>query len=291
MSINLDQSEYFELALHPIQDAGYAALPPQLVAAEHTIATKAATKANHLNRQLFRFLLKKFTLDTLPWQLPECVVALYEIELTRMQRICDIQADAYFIFQNDLFRKNLAILLHRLIPFGAEFANPHSGIPRSLAIRAGPKQSVKFLRAVVASRGIRPFLELHMHPEVKEHFHPAGWVESYERLADFLQLNPGWRGVQSTSWFLDPALEQVSPHLGYLRMVPEQCGAYILFAGMDKDGRSGALETSPTRRHLHATRCYRPRLFTRIWPRKEMLRRQWRQLQAPPIGQVMPPRH
>lgn len=284
MTINLDQSEYCALALYPVRDAGYAALPPQLVAAENAIAKQTVAKANDLNRQLYRFLLQKFTLDTLPWQLPDSVITLYGIELERLQGIPDTQPDAYFSFRNDLFRKNLAILLHRLIPFGAEFANPHSGITRSLAIRGGARQAMRLLRAILASLGSRPFLELHMHPEVKEHFHPAGWLESYERLADFLQLNPGLRGIQSTSWFLDPALAEVSPRLVYLRKVPEQCGAYILFAGRDREGKSGALETSPTRRRLHASGDYQPKLFTRIWPRTQVLQRQWRQLEAPTMG-------
>ncbi|MEQ8802214.1 MAG: hypothetical protein RLP45_09265 [Haliea sp.] len=234
---------------------------------------------SQFNRQLLGFLLQKFSLNTPPWQLPENVFKLYDIELERLEHVHDFQFDGYFSFQNDLFRKDLAILLHRLIPFGAEFANPHSGIPRSLAIRAGPNQAIKVMRAIVASRGVRPFLELHMHPEVKEHFHPAGWIDTYERLADFLQLNPAFRGVQSASWFLDPALKQVSPRLVYLREVPEQCGAYILFAGMDKEGKSGALDTSPTRRCLYESGDYQPRIFTRIWPKSNILQRQWRHLQ------------
>lgn len=271
----LDPAQYCALALRPIRGAGYAALPPELLEAETNLSRKAVTTARQLNRQLLGLLLQKFDLDYLPWQLPESVLKLYVAQLDRLECVLETGEDTHFSFSNDLFRKDLAILLHRLIPFGAEFANPYSGVARSLAFKAGPEQMLRFMRAVVTSRGIRPFLELHMHPEVKEYFNPAGWIDTFERLAEFLQVNPEFRGVLSTSWFLDPALEKVSPRLVYLREIPERCGATILFAGMDEKG-GGALETSPTRRRLHESGIYQPRLFTRIWPRSNILQRRWR---------------
>jgi hypothetical protein len=259
--------------------AGYSALPAKLLTLEKKLSKNVAQGAA-FNRQLLRFMLRNFSLTTPCWKIPASVVPLYEAQLKRLERTCDNRPDSYFSFQNDPFRKDLAILLHRLIPFGAEFANPHSGIARSLAIKSGPKQAVLVLRAILKSRGVKPFLELHMHPEVKEDFHPTGWIESYERLADFLQLNLSFRGVQSTSWFLDPELTRVSPHLAYLREVPEQCGADIFFAGADREGKSGALATSANRRLLYASGSYQPRLFTRIWPRNQVLLRRWRQLHS-----------
>ncbi|MFT6665748.1 MAG: hypothetical protein ACJA05_002619 [Porticoccus sp.] len=55
-----------------------------------------------------------------------------------------------------------------------------------------------------------------MHPHFTKAFNPEGWMETYENLADLLAANPSLLGVQSTSWFLDPALMEVSPHLSYL---------------------------------------------------------------------------
>lgn len=275
-----DVQQYCDLALKPIIAAEYSALPARLLTVEKTISSTKAQGAAYLNRQLLSFLVREFSLSRLPWKLPTSVVPLYKAQLNRLEQTPDRQPDSYFSLQNDPFRKDLAILLYRLIPFGAEFANPHSGIARSLAFKSGPKQAILLLRAILASRGVRPFLELHMHPEVKGDFHPAGWIESYERLADFLQLNSRFRGVQSTSWFLDPALTRVSPHLVYLREVPEQCGADIFFAGTDTEGKSGALATSASRRLMYASGSYQPRLFTRIWPRNQLLRRRWRQIQS-----------
>ena len=201
---------------------------------------------------------------------------LYNEQLQRIEDQLSCKPDNYFSLKNDPFRKDLGILRHRLIPCGAEFVTPHSGLSRALLVKGGWWQAGKFIRVVIQCRGIKPFLELHMHPLFTSSFNPEGWINTYENLADFLVLNPSLLGVQSTSWFLDPALEQVSPHLAYLRQIPERCGATILYAGQDNDDNSGAFATSQTRRDLHAAGQYYPQLFTRIWPRHQILNRRWR---------------
>lgn len=259
---------------------GYAALPAELLAVEQAVVRQDESAAFTLNRILCRALLERFTLTDVRWTLPEQLRSLYRQQLLRIERQLAHEPDSYFAFSNDPFRKDLAILRHRLIPFGAELAAPFSGISRRLLIKGGWRQAGRFLRVMASCRGVEPFLELHMHPRDTAAFNPDGWIETYENLADFLAVNPSFLGVQSTSWFLDPALDQISPHLAYLRRVPERCGAVILYAGDDDDGEhSGAFATSQTRRSLYRAGHYRPRLFTRIWPRQRLLQRGWRELQ------------
>ncbi len=283
----LSPSQYCTLALQPANESGYAALPAQLLSAERSLSAEGGTKVSEYNRILLRFLLEEFQAETALWVQPPSILELYDGELRRLEDICTAQNDDYFRFENDLYRKDLAILLRRLIPFGAEFATPYSGIPRSLLVRAGAKQAIRFLQVLAASRGASPFLELHMHPGSSSEFTPSGWIECYERLADFLAFNPEFLGVQSTSWFLDPALKKISPRLAYLREVPEQCGACILFAGADKEGKSGALAKSPTRLKLYESGEYQPRLYTRIWPRIRILQRHWRSLADDTANEVL----
>lgn len=255
---------------------GYAALPAKLLEAEQSVARESPVAAFELNKFLCRTLLEQFTLTAVLWNWPEQFHSLYKEQLQRIETQLSDEPDSYFSFSNDPFRKDLAILRHRLIPFGAEFAMPYSGISRSLLIKDGWRQAGRFMRAIAACRGIKPFLELHMHPKYTSAFNPEGWRETYENLADFLAVNPSLLGVQSTSWFLDPALETVSPRLAYLRQVAERCGATILYAGDDDSKHSGAFATSRTRRALYAAGKYSPRLFTRIWPRQRLLQRGWR---------------
>ncbi len=266
------------LSSEPGVDHGYSALPSKLLAAEQSVIQRDPAVAAILNKALCRTLLEQFPVANVPWNLPERFKSLYQQQISRIERQLSLEPESYFSLNNDPFRKDLAILRHRLIPFGAELATPYSGVARSLFFKGGVGQAGRFIRVIATCRGVKPFLELHMHPRSIEAFNPDGWIETYENLADFLAANPSFRGVQSTSWFLDPALEHISPHLGYLRRVPEQCGATILYAG-DEDGKhSGAFATSQTRRDLYAAGQYRPRRYTRIWPRQKLLLRRWRSL-------------
>lgn len=254
---------------------GYSGLPAELLEAEKSVAQRDQAAAFALNKSLCSTLLEQFTLADSRWILPAQFDSLYQPHLLRIENQLTHEANDYFTFSNDPFRKDLAILRHRLIPFGAELATPFSGVSRRLLIRGRLRQAVKFLWVIASCRGIKPFLELHMHPRYTTAFNPEGWIETYENLADFLDANSSLLGVQSTSWFLDPALEETSPHLAYLRRVPERCGASILYAGEDDCEHSGAFATSQTRRTLYANGQYTPRLFTRIWPRQRLLRREW----------------
>ena len=283
MSI-ISRQEYSRLALLSGRDSshelmnGYAALPKQLLEAEHSVTQKDPLAAYNLNKFLCNELLKAFALTDTCWVLPGQFQSLYQQHLLRIESQLREGVDTYFSLDNDPFRKDLAILRHRLIPFGAELATPFSGISRRLLIRKGVRQAAKFICVVASARGFSPFLELHMHPHYTATFNQQGWLDTYENLADFLAVNPSLLGVQSTSWFLDPALEEVSPHLTYLRQVPERSGATFLYAGEDDYMQSGAFATSQTRRALFKTGSYHPRLFTRIWPRRKLLQRSWRLL-------------
>ncbi len=275
----LSPQEYRQLA-GPVTGSGYSALPAALLAAERAIADEDKDTAFALNRFFCHSLLEDFTLADTRWSLPAQFRPLYDQHLARIAGNVAHRPDDYFSLANDPFRKDLAILRHRLIPCGAELATPFAGIPRNLLLKGGWRQSMSLIQAIARCRGVQPLLELHMHPHCTASFNPVGWLDTYENLADFLALNPTFLGVQSTSWFLDPALENISPHLCYLRRVPQRCGAAILYAGHDDPTTSGAFVSSNTRRTLFATGRYHPRLFTRIWPRRNLLQRTWRSLNA-----------
>ena len=275
MVMCVSPAQYYALAMQAVA-GGYAALPGELLAAERHALQADKAASHELNRYLCRALRDRFSLADAPWRLPAAFHGLYRRQLERIDDNLGTGTETYFSLGNDPFRKDLAILLYRLVPCGAEFFTPFSGIPRSLAFRGDYRQAARFMTAILRSGGIKPFLELHMHPDVKADFNPEGWLETYENLADFLAVNPRFKGVQSTSWFLDPALERVSPHLDYLRRVPEQAGASLFYAGVDDPEHSGAFATSRKRRALYESGQYQPRLYTRIWPRRSLLRRAWR---------------
>lgn len=273
MTTNALLADYKSLLHLPLAGSGYAALPADFVAKADMIRANSPMKELSLNRSLTAELCDDFSLDSSPFNLPIEIQQLYGEQIDRLRRLAAQGPEDHFSLNNDIFRKDLGIFLHRFIPCGAEFFTPHSGVARRLLFSGGLRQGWHVLQTLYEMRGNSPLLELHMHPHVLERFNPDGWRETYDNLANFLHCNQEFRGVQSTSWFLDPALSTISPHLAYLREVPEAGGACIAFNQLDDGSTSGALETSKTRQSLHDKGLYSPKLYTRIWPRARVLKR------------------
>lgn len=224
-----------------------------------------------LNKYLLISLLKGFYVDNRVCKIPASIVELYQRDIKRIEmQLQQLDAEFYHL-DNDAFLKDLAILSHRLIPVGAEYVFPYSGVPRSIIFKGGFLQLGKGLKAYIESGGFYPFLELHAHVLNLKDFNPDGWRATYLRIAELLELNSDFKGVTSSSWFLDPELKNISPHLAYLREFPEEHGATILFSSYDKHGESGALEKSDKRRRLYESDEYKPAIYTRIWPRKKII--------------------
>jgi hypothetical protein len=178
----------------------------------------------------------------------------------------------FYDLGRDEFLKDVAILTHRLIPLGAEFAEPDRGVPRSVLVKGGLTQLLRGMWFFgMRLRGFKPLFCLHLHNLVLDQFNAEGMVRTYGRLAELLELNPEVKGWFSASWFLDPQLASISPHLAHLRKIPEDGGAAVFFVKADVQGRSGALAKSRTRQRLFREGQYVPKVYMRIWPRQAML--------------------
>ena len=257
----------------------YIWIPEDVARANESLRRDAPGALPDYNRYVLLKLIERFSPRENRYRLPDSIAALYPAELARIRRQVETFEDKYFDTANDAFRKDLAILTHRLIPVGAEYAEGGAGIPRRLFFCGGIGQALRLLWLVLGRcRGRRPFFALHAHTLALADFNPRGWRATYHRLAELLELNPRMKGWVSASWFLDPALEDVSPHLGYLRKVPLEGGAALLFVCRHPDGSSGALSKSETRRRLFAEGKYVPATYMRIWPRAAVLA--WRERQS-----------
>jgi hypothetical protein len=222
---------------------------------------------------VFTQLLNNFTLDNAPLSIPASIGNLYARELDRIRSVIDSGDESLLSLELDVRQKDLAILTFRLIPVGAEFAEPWSAIWKRQVLTARASQ---FYRAgkffILGKNGFSPYFQLHMHQESHDDFNEAGWMETYMRLAELLECNPGHLGWFSCSWLVDPALEQISPHLSYLRTVPANNGGAIFYMKDDPEGKTGALAKSRTRRRLFREGRYRPRIYLRVWPRDAAIR-------------------
>jgi hypothetical protein len=202
----------------------------------------------HLNDVLSN-LLNSFTLADAPLCIPCSVANLYERELDRIKSVVESGDPASLGFKLDVRQKDLAILTFRLIPVGAEFAEPWSTIWRRQVLTSRASQILKAINFFMLKRnGFSPYFQLHIHQESHADFHEDGCMQTYGRLAELLEQNRERKGWFSSSWLVDPALEQVSPHLSYLRTVPENNGGAIFYVEDDPTGKTGALATSRARR-------------------------------------------
>lgn len=263
------------VALGPDAEGGsekYTWVPENIEKINRDLRGSRPAQLHDFNRYVLLHYISCFSLEQSRYRLPHSIKALYVGQIERILRQIESFEDGFFDIANDGFLKDLAILTHRLIPVGAEFAEGGAGIPRRLIIAGGPKQMLAALWLLLfRCHGFAPFFALHAHTLSLEDFNVGGWSRTYHRLAELLDLNPQMKGWLSASWFLDPALETISPHLVHLREVPTENGAALLFVNKDREGRSGALSRSATRRRLFAQGTYIPAIYMRIWPRKALI--------------------
>lgn len=271
-SVPISPEEYSSLYTQDRRPPRYSFLPTALVDNAKRISHDNIEAMHQFNRYMMFYYLYNFSMEDSHYHLPVSIARLYPRDISRITAQMDKLSHSHFDLSNDAFLKDMAILTHRLIPVGAEFAEPNSGIPRRTLFKGGIEQFIRGLSFVTFKcQGFYPFFALHTHDLSLEDFHPEGWIQTYRRLAELLVLNPEVKGWLSASWFLDPKLQAISPHLSYLWQIPVENGGALFFVDLDREGKSGALSKSPTRRHLFIEGRYVPAIYMRVWPRRSLI--------------------
>jgi len=169
----------------------------------------------------------------------------------------------------DLVEKDLLVARLEMIPAGSSLIFPRGGFSRRNALTWGPTAWKQILRC----GGHQPFLEPHMHdPMIATHLYPEKVEETYWLAAILLRENPAILGLFSATWLLDPALEEISPQLAYIRKVPLARGGGLFRIGKDMASVDLAISTCPHRRAAYEAGSYRPALYGLIWPRADLLK-------------------
>lgn len=210
-------------------------------------------------------------------RLPARIVAH---QLRHYERILNDPGPTYeaCTLDGDLFLKDFGLATLRMIAAGSNLIDTNSGVGRSILWRGGWRAFGRRLALFARMGGFRPCFEIHAHKFYMAEFNEAGRSECYRCCADLYAHYPEVRGMIAGSWFYDPAVARISPHLAYLREVPENGGARALFASFDEGARGNALAKSATRRRLHEAGAYRPATYTLVWPRAVHL--DWARRQA-----------
>jgi hypothetical protein len=100
---------------------------------------------------------------------------------------------------------------------------------------------------------------------------PERVVESLRSVGECLRLNPHIRGLLATSWWYDPQMEQVAPHLAFLRQTGVAHGALVLRVGRTAGALKMALANSPHRQRLYDAGRYVPQNYALVWSRQSLV--------------------
>lgn len=255
--------------------AGYGHVPA--VARQRVAGIEAvhgeAVRAAYLHWQLTTLALD-FEARFARSALPEAFASEFRSNLLRMMQRGLAQPDWPASLGDDVFLKDLGIARFTLVPCVSHLVYRHSGVPRrALLTPSAPwRQRFAVLGRLAEAGGFRPFLENHVHPAMLSHFDAAGRERCFALVAALLRHWPDSRGLMGTSWYYDPALARVSPHLAYLHDGPVSRGAVVMDMGASDAARAGATARSARRRDAVARGDYQPRNYLMVWSRQRMLR-------------------
>jgi hypothetical protein len=203
----------------------------------------------------------------------EQVRSLFITEMQRIVSELDSNKPGFYSFDNDLFCKDLAISTLRMFSVGVLKVEGHAGIPRRFLAVGGIRQLLRGARVIGLLKGFYPYYEIHLDIRYRADFNPAGWDRALLNTAEMLKLHEQIKGMIGASWFFDPQIPYVSPHLTYLRQHIEENGGEFFYMKRDARTTHLAISASSTRKKLYECGKYVPCSYMAIWPRGKML--QW----------------
>jgi len=171
---------------------------------------------------------------------------------------------------NVRFREAARIATLRRFPAG-QFQWELDGVPRSWLWKT--QSSMKLLRHVLLKMGgFSPTWEFHTNARRKNKgiLTEKQACLSFYRGAKSMEKQPNIRAFMSTSWFYSESAAQISPHLAWLRTLPQSGGAQIFELGLAAED-SGFLIGSVERRKAYEEGRYHPRIACVLWARKDFI--------------------
>lgn len=251
------------------QKRGYKDAPEEMTVIWHNVREQFGIFAEgRLNQLLLYKLIATSETRISNAGLPQSVVREY---IAAFSRILDKPRDAEsFHHSSDSFLKDLGICTQLIVPAGYYVLETVMRINWHLLFAGGVAQFVRLSWLyLIRYRARGPFFLTHLHDDHKDTFTPEGRVRTFRIVAELMRSRSEYKAVVSTAWYYDPAMRQVSPHLTYLRALPEEHGGYF-FQGRPKIHRG--VFTSRTRTQLYREGRYVPRPYTLVWPRQSLVR-------------------
>ncbi|NQZ25372.1 MAG: hypothetical protein HRT55_03550 [Colwellia sp.] len=193
----------------------------------------------------------------------------YQVYLQRIYHLFINELDDSFD-NMDIFWKELAVARLQLFPLRAGVAEFYSGFGIRQGLTFNLIETIRFIAYLLQSDFVRKaYYKVHTHTPTISNFSEDGWTKSYLQLAEMLKRDKTIKGVIRGSWFFDPEIKKISPHLSYLQDLPLQHGAKLFYIGSDKSGC--AFSKSKARLKLYHDGKYTPKNYLLVWPREAII--------------------
>jgi hypothetical protein len=247
------------------------------------------------------------TLEKLDYRnVPEQIITLYNRWFERVYRDFSTQPDSYYHHEKANFRKDLAVCRQKAIPVGGAWIVELSNIrtkylqrntwpncenkatidnkPLRKRIRIKDRiwpllinshldnRIVPIVMLILKRLGVyKSYYVIHTFDRYLLRFTNEHMNRAYLNISELLKIHSDVCGIYRTSWFLDPNLEDISPHLSFLWKVPQQNGARLFCTRNPAAATKKAIRMSPIRKRLYEKGEYRPMYYAYVWPREKFL--------------------
>jgi hypothetical protein len=236
--------------------------------------------------------------------LPETLWPFYASWFARINSDFSTQPNFYYDL-NKIFwplRKDLCVCSGRAIPVGGAWVVENRFIPRQKIIKRArrlskggrtndhrgsgwtlPKPALrtfaiyKIIRSIFyrAKRLLEDYdlcFVLHTVERDIINFNEEQMNLAYKNIVELLKRDKRVWGVFRSSWFLDPALHKISPHMAYLSSVPQANGAELYCEGPCSGNEiKKATQLSPQRSQMYQQGSYKPQRYFYFWPRQAVI--------------------
>lgn len=251
-------------------------------------------------------LMRDFLANSHNDTLPPSVQQLYGLWFERVTQDFRTQPDSYYDIDRPLWplRKDISVCSGRSIPVGGALVVERKLIARRTLIRRAKQRQLKnnpeatqdfrtartnpvdiltrlrnnpIARGIV--QGVRRVLGgydlcyvIHTVERDIHDFNAEQMNVAYRNIAKLLESDEHVWGVYRISWFLDPAVGDISPDMDFLASVPLNNGAEFHNGGpcSDEDIRKATM-LSPDRSRLYESGEYTPSKYFYFWPRKRII--------------------
>ena len=253
-------------------ERAYFAIPDELLAEWRRTAGADGGDIRIWNALLLAHLIERLPERARTRAIPASVLRGFIDQLSRIVGELATAPAGHLGLDDDIFLKDLGLCRLEMFPCAAQIVEQGAGVPRQMILSGGTGQIVRMIGlAVVLGGRFRPFFEIHTHTPMLGDFNPAGWDRCYRMVADLLVNQPDCQGLVGGSWFYDPAVEVISPHLAYLRQTPISGGAVTLRGKSTQADIDNATATSQSRRKLFEAGKYLPTKYLMVWPRAKLI--------------------